>query len=403
MNLGIDGPKRALKRLPEGVWALGFVSLFMDVSSEAIHSLLPVFLVSALGASVTTVGLIEGVAEATASITKVFSGTLSDWLGKRKGLAVVGYGLAALTKPVFAWAPSVEWVFAARFVDRIGKGVRGAPRDALIADITPGELRGAGYGLRQALDTVGAFGGPLLAVALMASANENFRLVFWVAVIPAVISVLVLLFGVKEPAHERHETVEPGGRRNPLGRRYWLLIGVLALFTLARFSEAFLVLKVTAVGLAATYAPFVFVVMNASYALSAYPVGFAADHVDRWGLLAIGFAFLLIADLLLAWTSAVSLALLGIALWGLHLGFTQGVFSALVADAVPAGRRGAAFGVFNFVTGMVLLGASLLAGALWDRYGAAGTFLAGAAITALAGVVAIGFYRGGQLRQPSAA
>ena len=194
----LAGPARTVA-IPRGVWALGFVSLFMDVSSEMIHALLPVFLVTVLGASVTAVGLLEGTAEAIASITKVFSGTVSDWLGKRKLLTVLGYGLAAITKPLFAIAPSAGWVFAARGLDRIGKGIRGAPRDALIAELTPAPIRGAAFGLRQTLDTVGAFAGPLLAIVLMAATNDAFRTVFWLAVIPAVVSVVVLVLFVREP------------------------------------------------------------------------------------------------------------------------------------------------------------------------------------------------------------
>ena len=382
--------------IPPGVWALGFVSLFMDISSEMIHALLPVFLVSVLGTSVAAVGLLEGIAEAIAQITKVFSGTLSDWLGKRKLLTVVGYGLAALTKPLFALAPSAGWVFAARGLDRVGKGIRGAPRDALIADLAPEEIRGAAFGLRQTLDTVGAFAGPLLAIALMAATADNFRAVFWLATIPAFVSVIVLVLFVREPesAASRRGAAPPRvfALVGTLGSRFWWLVFVATLFTLARFSEAFLILKVADVGLGLAYVPAVLVVMNVSYALSAYPAGWLSDRVNRWGVFAVGAALLIAADLVLAFGSSIAAAGIGVALWGLHMGFTQGLLAALVADSAPAEQRGTAFGVFNLVTGLALLVASVLAGVLWDRGGPTLTFLAGAALTGAAGAVAFALY-----------
>lgn len=380
--------------MPPGVWALGFVSLFMDVSSEMIHALLPVFLVSVLGASVAAVGLLEGTAEAIAAFTKVFSGALSDRLRRRKLLTVLGYGIAAVTKPLFALAPTVGWVFAARAVDRVGKGIRGAPRDALIADLAPAASRGAAFGLRQALDTVGAFAGPLLAIALMTALGGDFRAVFWVAVIPAAVSVLVLVLFVREP--EPSAARQAGAARFSLralsaglGAPFWWLVFVATLFTLARFSEAFLILKTTHVGLGAAYVPAVLVVMNLAYALSAYPAGWLSDRVNRWAVFAAGAVMLIAADLVLAFASSLAAAAAGIVLWGLHMGFTQGLLAALVADAAGAERRGTAFGVFNFVTGFALLAASVLAGVLWDRGGPRLTFLAGAALTAAAGLVAL--------------
>jgi MFS family permease len=379
--------------IPRGVWALGFVSLFMDVSSEMIHALLPVFLVTVLGSSVTVVGVLEGVSEAIASITKVFSGTWSDRLGKRKVLTVAGYGLAALVKPLFALAPSVGWVFFARAADRIGKGIRGAPRDALIADLAPASARGAAFGLRQALDTVGAFAGPLLAIALMAATAGNFRVVFWIAVIPAAASVLVLVLFVRDvPLTAAERGAPPPAVRTllrGLGAGFWWLVFVAALFTLARFSEAFLILKSTDAGLGIAYVPAVLVVMNAAYALSAYPAGWLSDRANRWGVLAVGAALLVAADLVLALGASLATVALGTALWGLHMGFTQGLLAALVADAAPAARRGTAFGVFNLVTGFALLAASVLAGVLWDRGGPTLTFLTGALLTAAAGLVAL--------------
>ncbi len=391
--------------MPRGVWALGFVSLFMDVSSEMIHALLPVFVVSVLGASAATLGVMEGAAEAIASMTKIFSGALSDRLGRRKLLAVAGYGLAALTKPLFALAPTVGWVFAARFTDRFGKGIRGAPRDALVADLVAPAFRGAAYGLRQTLDTVGAFAGPLLAVALMAASGERFRLVFWIAAVPAAAAVLVLLTFVRERAPHRAAagSYTFGSALRRLNSRYWWLVFVAALFTLARFSEAFLVLDASHEGLGAEFVPFVLVVMNVTYAASAYPAGRLSDRLDRWGILAVGSAVLVLADLVLAFGHSLAATFLGIGIWGLHMGLTQGLFAALVADASALPERGTAFGAFNFVSGLMLLAASTGAGILWDRFGAEATFLAGAALTCIAGAAALVLYFSRRLPGTSAA
>src|SRR5688572_14609046 len=387
--------------VPRGVWALGFVSLFMDISSEMIHALLPVFLVTVLGASAAAVGLLEGTAEALAQITKVFSGTLSDRLGRRKLLTVVGYGLAALTKPLFALAPSPAWIFAARGIDRVGKGIRGAPRDALIAELTPAAVRGAAFGLRQTLDTIGAFAGPLIAIALMAATADSFRTVFWLAAIPAAISVAVLVLFVREPPAKEGPRAAQRPRLavllGTLGARFWWLVLVAALFTLARFSEAFLILKVADVGLGLGYVPAVLVVMNVAYALSAFPAGWLSDRVNRWGVFALGATLLIVADLVLAFGTSIAVAGVGIALWGLHMGFTQGLLAALVADSARAEQRGTAFGVFNLVTGIALLVASVLAGVLWDRGGPELTFVAGAALTAIAGGVALVLYAAGKI------
>lgn len=383
---GNDRP--GLRAIPGGIWALGLVSLFMDMSSELIHSLLPVFMVSVLGASVLAVGLIEGVAEATAAITKVFSGFLSDYLGKRKFLTGLGYGVAALTKPLFALAPAVSWVFAARFADRIGKGIRGAPRDALIGDIAPADLRGACYGLRQSLDTVGAVLGPLAAIPLMALFADDFRAVFWVAVLPAIVAVAILVIGVREPEHARPEgqTKAPLVVRDltSLGHAYWWIVIVGTVLTLARFSEAFLVLRAESAGLKLALIPLVMVVMSTAYALCAYPAGRLSDRIPRWYVLAAGSLVLIVADIVLALAGSVWQVMAGVALWGLHMGLTQGLLSTLVADTAPAAIRGSAFGLFNLVTGLALLAASVIAGWLWQRYGAPVTFFTGAGLTALA-------------------
>jgi MFS family permease len=376
------------RSIPRSVWLLGLVSMFMDLSSEMIHALLPLYLVSVLGVSTLTVGIIEGIAEATASITKIFSGALSDYLGHRKWLAAAGYGLAAVTKPVFPLATGIVSITAARFVDRVGKGIRGAPRDALIADLTPPGARGGAFGLRQSLDTIGAVLGPLAAIAFMAWLADDFRAVFWIAVIPAFVSVAVIVFGVREPERPPGvRTVKSPFSRAELGRlpaAYWMIVAVTAVFTLARFSEAFLLLRAQAAGLPLALVPSVMVVMNVVYALSAWPAGVLSDGMGRYRLLTIGFALLIVADVILAVNGSVAVVMLGVALWGLHMGLTQGLLSAMVADTAPAELRGTAFGVFNLVGGIALLIASVVAGALWEIAGPEGTFLAGAAFTAVA-------------------
>lgn len=381
--------------MPRGVIALGLVSLCMDASSELVHSVLPVFLVSVLGVSVVAVGILEGIAEATAAITKLFSGALSDRWQRRKGLVVVGYGLAALTKPLFPLADSLAWVLTARFLDRIGKGIRGAPRDALIADLVAPDQRNAAYGLRQSLDSLGAFIGPLVAIGLLLLWQNDLRLVLWVAVIPAALAMLLLVFGVQEsPLTPSSVPVPaPGARRGLaiwkdqlrlLGSRYWLVVGLGALIALARFSEAFLVLRGQQLGLALQWVPAIIMLMSLVYAASAYPAGLAARRWSRRTLLAWGLLVLIVADVLLATATTPAAVLLGAALWGLHMGLTQGLLSALVADAVVAERAGTAFGFFNLVTGVCLLAASTLAGVLWETFGARTTFFAGASFSAIA-------------------
>ena len=378
---------RILNQIPAGVWVLGFVSLLMDISSEMIHSLLPLFLVTTLNASAFAVGMIEGLAESTALIVKIFSGILSDYLGRRKGLALIGYALGALTKPLFALAPGIGIVLTARLLDRVGKGVRGAPRDALVADITPPHLRGAAFGLRQSLDTVGAFLGPLLAVGLMLLWANDFRAVFWVAVIPGLMAVALLFFGVQEP--ELHVV---GRRTNPirrenlkhLDRRYWWVVGVGAVFTLARFSEAFLVLRAQQGGIPIALVPLVMVAMNLVYAASAYPFGKLSDKMSHAKLLALGLVVLIAADLVLAINDHWSVVLIGVALWGIHMGMTQGLLTTMVANTAPTDLRGTAYGFFNLMSGFAMLIASVFAGLLWDRFGASFTFYAGAVFCVLA-------------------
>lgn len=385
--LTMSTPHTPLRKIPSSIWVLGFVSLLMDVSSELIHSLLPVFMVTSLGISVFVVGLIEGAAEATALIVKVFSGALSDYWGKRKPLAVLGYGLGAASKPLFALAASSGWIITARLLDRVGKGIRGAPRDALVADLAPPELRGAAFGLRQSLDTVGAFLGPMLAVAFMLLWQNDFRAVFWVATVPAFLSVALLIWGIKEP--ERPATAH---RSNPISRTnlkrlspaYWWVVGVGAVFTLARFSEAFLVLRASEGGLPLAWTPVVLIGMNIVYASCAYPFGKLADKLSHTHLLGWGLVMLIGADALLAYSNQGLVFWAGVALWGLHMAMTQGLLAAMVADTAPADLRGTAYGFFNLLSGLAMLIASGLAGWLWQSWGAPVTFMAGIGFAALA-------------------
>lgn len=384
-------PMTSAPRLPTAIWILGLVSLLMDISSEMIHSLLPMFMVGTLGASMLTVGVVEGVAESTALIVKVFSGVLSDYLGRRKGLAVLGYAMGAMSKPLFALASSSGLVLGARFIDRIGKGIRGAPRDALIAEIAPPAIRGAAFGLRQSLDTVGAFLGPLLAVVLMLAWNDNFRAVFWVAVLPGIAAVALLMVGVQEPeAAPNEKRGQPIDRRRlgQLSAAYWQVVAIGAALALARFSEAFLVLRAQQGGIAIALVPLVMVAMNIVYALSAYPFGRWSDRVSHLRLLGGGVAVLIAADLCLGASAHWAAAIVGVLLWGIHLGMTQGLLARMVADTAPADLRGTAFGVFNLMSGVAMLVASVLAGWLWERLGAAATFYTGAlfALLALAGL-----------------
>jgi MFS family permease len=376
--------------VPSSVVALGIVALFMDVSSELVHSLLPLFLVDTLGASLVTVGVIEGFAEATAAITKMFSGVISDRIGKRKLLTIVGYGLSAITKPIFPLAGSIAAVFAARFLDRIGKGIRDSPRDALVADITPPEIRGAAFGLRQALDAIGAVAGPVLAMVLMILYVDNFRAVFWWATLPAAISVALLIVGVREPAG-----IKPSKRRDwpvrsadlaRMSGSYWRVVVIGIVFTLARFSGAFLVLKGQQVGLPLALVPLVLVVMNIVYATVATPAGSLSDRIGRRKGLTFGLAVLVAADLSIAFAPGLIGLFIGVALWGAYMGLSQGLLSALVADTAPTDLRGTAFGIFNVSTGVALLAASSLAGVLWAHFGPTVTFATGAGFAAVAAI-----------------
>jgi len=389
------------KPLHRSVIMLGFISMFMDISSEIIHSLLPVFMLSVLGISVASIGVIEGIANSLASITKVFSGVISDWLGKRKVLILLGYGIAALTKPLFPLAHGITSIMAARFIDRIGKGIRGAPRDALISDVSSPGTYGAAFGLRQSMDRIGAFIGPALAIILMLYLFNDYRLVFWIAVIPAFISVAFIIFGIKEPKFkklkEKKEFPIKKKELIKLRKPFWIVISFATFFTLMRFSEAFLLLRGDSLGLAANLTPAIFIVMNMAYAVSAYPIGKLSDKLGKLQLLAIGIFIIIIADLLLALGNNLYFIFAGAALWGLHMGMTQGLLSALIADTSPESLRGTAFGIFHLLTGVALLISSMTAGWLWSAYSPSMTFFVGA-IFAITSLLLLALMRGKYFR-----
>lgn len=373
--------------IPKSIWVLGFVSLLMDISSEMIHCLLPLYLVSGLGASALTVGFIEGLGQSTALIIKVFSGVLSDYLGKRKNVVLFGYAMGALTKPIFAMATGIGMIFTAKIIDRVAKGIRSAPRDAMIADLTPRAILGSAFGLRQSLDTVGAIVGPLLAIGLMMLWVNDFKAVFWVAVIPGALAALLFAIGIKEPvrqAEQEHKNPIHLQNLKKLSPAYWWITAIGGMFTLARFSEAFLVLRAEQTGIALALVPLVMVVMNLVYASTAFPFGKLSDRMSHRTLLMIGLCILFAADLVLANTTEWPMVLLGVALWGVHMGITQGLLATMVAGTAPESLRGTAFGFFNLISGLALLSASITAGILWDKFGAAATFYAGAIFSVIA-------------------
>jgi len=379
-------------RIPRTIWALGFVSLFTDLGSEMVHGLLPVLMAGTLGASALMIGLIEGAAEALVLVTKVFSGYFSDAIGRRKPLVLLGYGMAALAKPLFPLADSIATVTTARLLDRFGKGIRGAPRDALVGDLAPPSIRGACFGLRQSMDTIGAVLGPLLAVALLWAFADNIRTVLWFAVLPGLISIALLLTVVPEPNDgERRPARLPITRQGMahLGAAFWGLVAVGGLISLARFSEAFLVLRASERGVPLTFIPLVLVVMSGAYMLSAYPAGRLSDRLPRTAVLAAGMAVLAVANIALALAEGYAMLFAGIALWGLHMGLTQGILASLIADVAPVEYRGTAFGVFSLVSGAGLLAASVLAGLLWDVVNPAATFVAGAVVAVIATVATL--------------
>ena len=386
-NDGSVKPTPSPARLPRNVWILGFVSLLMDLSSEIYHSLLPLFITVTLGLPAVALGAIDGIAEATASFAKLASGRMSDRSRRRKPLILAGYGLAALSKPLFPLASGAAEVMGARFADRLGKGIRGAPRDGMIADETPPEIRGRAFGLRQALDTVGALIAPLAAIGLMILLAGNIRAVFWIAVIPALLCFLLAWLALKEQAPAQSQD-GPGtpfftGFRD-LDKPTRRLIAVGFLFTMARFSEAFLILRGFDVGLSATWSPLVLVLFNLAFLALAYPAGALSDRMSPKTILMTGMAVLIAANLVLAQPIGFPGLALGVALWGAHMALTQGIFARLIADVAPPHLRATSFGAFYFVGGVATLLASLGAGFLWDREGPGATFIAGAGIAAVA-------------------
>lgn len=375
--------------LPRNVWILGFVSLLMDLSSEIYHALLPAFVTMVLGLPATALGAIDGVAEATANFAKLASGRWSDRSLRRKPWIMAGYGLGALSKPLFPLATSAVTLLGARFVDRIGKGIRGSPRDAMVADETPAEIRGRAFGLRQSLDTVGALLAPIAAIALMALFASKIRTVFWIAVLPAACSFLLAWIALREPeAHHAPLKRSPffhGFRELNKETRRLLTVGFL--FSLARFSESFLILKGIELGLSEALSPASLALFNLSYVILAYPAGALSDRISPREILMGGIGVLVAGDLVLAWTNGIAGLVIGVALWGMHMALTQGIFSRMIADSAPEELRATSFGAFWFVSGIASLLASLGAGLLWDREGSSATFATSAGVAAVAFVM----------------
>jgi len=363
-------------RLPRAIWALGFTSMFMDVSSEAVHALLPVYLTTVLGLSAAAIGVIEGLAEATTLAVKIFSGAISDWLGRRKLPALIGYGLAAATKPVFALAVGPALVVAAHIVDRFGKGIRGAPRDALIADLTPPEQRGAAFGLRQSLDTIGGVVGPLAAVGLMLASGDNFRLVFALAIIPALLSVGTLLVFVPNDGATPRAAEFPLSRAaaRQMSRAFWIVVALGAAMAAVRVAEAFLMLRATGFGLDPAWAPLVLVVMSIVYGVFAYPAGRLSDRLAPRTMVVASLAILCAAEVILAFALSLPVFFCGVALWGAHMALSQGLFAKLVADTAPETLRGTAFGLFNVASALALVIGNSGFGFLWAAQGAAAAY-----------------------------
>lgn len=379
-------PARRPPAIPATVWLLGIVSLLMDISSEMINALLPLYLAGGLGVSMLAIGMIEGLSVAIATVTKFLSGVLSDLSRRAKPLAVLGYGLGAVSRLIFPLAVSLDQIVLAKALDRVGKGIRGAPRDAIIATVSPPEIRGASFGLRKSLDTVGGFLGPLVAVAAMLWLAGDIAAVFWIAAIPAGLAMLVLVGLVREPAATSTSRATSFQLRDSLrlNRTIWMVIGFSAGIMLARFSEAFVLLKSLSAGFAPAWVPLALVIMHAAYGLTALPVGRLSDRIGTRGLLAVSLGFLIVAHLLLALGDGIWIYVLGTVFWGLHMGFSQGLLGAMVANATPDGLKGSAFGTFNLVTAMVVLAGNLLAGWAWQDIGPAAPFLIGAGVSGMA-------------------
>jgi len=384
----------ALSRLSPNIALLGLVSLLTATSSAMVYGLLPVFLVKVLGASIGIVGVMEGLAEASNSAMRLLSGITSDWIGRRKPVVAFGYLLSAANKLVFPMAESVSIVFVARLVDRFGKGVRDAPRDALISDLTPSHIRGSGFGLRTALYTMGFVLGPLAAIGLMVASGDNFRLVFAIAVAPAFAAVGILLFAIGEDPAQSSREARFRIRLSHLSRlpaAFWWSISVASLLSLARYSPAFLVLKASDVGIDPAFVPLILVFTHTVFSAAAYPFGALADRVDHRLQLALAVAVLLAADLVLAAGGTMVTAFLGASLWGLQMGVSEGLLSASVANAAPDDLRGTAFGIYQLAFGLAAFGASGTAGALWSIGGPPLAF--GVSACVAAGVVPVLAFR----------
>jgi MFS family permease len=385
-HTGDDALVKNRAALPRTVWVLGFVSLLTDLSSEIYHALLPAFITVTLALPAVALGAIDGIAEATASFAKLVSGRLSDRSMRRKPWILGGYGLAAAAKPLFAVATNAWMVMVARFSDRVGKGIRGAPRDAMIADETPPAIRGRAFGLRQGLDTVGALLAPIVAVALMFAFSDDIRTVFWVAMIPAVAAVILILVALREPevhsAPRQPQALLAGFR--DINRQTRRVLAVAFLVMLARFSEGFLILRGIDIGLSPAVSPLVMVVFSLGFLALAYPAGALSDSTNPRSILVGGIAVLIAGNLILAQDWGVAGLITGVLLWGAHMALTQGILARMIADSAPPQLRATSFGAFYFVTGIATLLASVAAGLIWDREGAPATFIASAAVAAVA-------------------
>ena len=386
-------PSRALGR---NVVALSAVSFLTDVSSEMIYPLLPLFLSVVLRASATAIGVIEGAAESTAALLKLASGVWSDRVRRRKPLVVAGYALASVARPLVAIAQSAGQVLAIRVSDRVGKGLRTSPRDALIADSVHPSIRGRAFGFQRAADHAGAVVGPLIAFFIMRAEHVPFRRVFWLAAIPGLLAVLVLVFAVRD-VPRRRPLASPAGSRDRLGGRFWAFLGVLFLFTLGNSSDAFLLLRAAQLGVPAALAPILWAMLHVVKSSSSTPGGALSDRIGRKPLIIGGWAVYGVVYLLFGRATQAWHAWALFAVYGVYFGLTEGVQKALVADVVPDEQRGTAFGWYNLALGLGAFPASLIFGEIWDRVGAPAAFTFGAML-ALVSAVAISIVAPGRQR-----
>lgn len=380
------------------VIALGAVSFLTDVSSEMIYPLLPVFLTVTLGASASMLGLIEGAAETTASLLKLASGWWSDRVKRRKPLIVFGYALASLVRPLVAVAQSASQVLVIRVTDRIGKGIRTSPRDALIADAVDPSIRGRAFGFHRAADHAGAFLGPIVAFALMHWWAVETRTVFWLALIPGALAVVTVVVFVKEPAGRarlaEYETVARSATaENQLPRSFWAYLGVLLLFTIGNSTDAFLLLRANQLGVPVTLVPILWATLHGVKSAASTPGGALSDRVGRVPTLVAGWTIFALVYVGFAFASAAWHAWALFIVYGLFYALTEGAERALVADIVPPGKRGTAFGWFNLSLGLGLLPASVLFGVVWDRAGAPAAFLMGGALAGMASILLVALSR----------